>query len=172
VSDRAQLAAWRDALRDSDLDPTAKLVGFVISTWWDRNGNGAFPSKPTITAAAGLRSPRAVDQAVHRLEQAGFLDVSRSRGRSSNRYSATLPTPHSGAGLPRMAVQGSGDVNPASDDVQPRTKHPLTLHPGAGESAESAKSVSTRAARAGKKQPRARGALTPEELARLAYLDA
>jgi hypothetical protein len=154
LSERAQLARWRDAIRDSNLDGTAKLVGFVISTWWDRNGNGAYPSKPTIAAAASLRSPRAVDEAVHRLEAAGFLDVSRSKGRSSNRYSATLPTPHDGAGstmhadagLPRIPVHGLTDFNPASNGTQPCTKQPLTLHPAAPESAESANAY-TRAPR-------------------------
>ena len=71
MSERAVLAEWRDTLRDSELDPTAKLVGFILSTWWDRNGRSAFPSKPTIAAASGV-SKRAVDGAVDRLETAGF----------------------------------------------------------------------------------------------------
>jgi hypothetical protein len=148
VSERARLAEWRDALRDSKLDATAKLVGFVISTYWDRNGAGAFPSKGKIAAGASVLSTRTADAAVDRLEATGFLEVSRSRGRSSNRYLATLPTPQEAAGLPRNGLQGSEDANPASDDTQPRNSRPLTLQPAAGESAESAESVSTRAARA------------------------
>jgi hypothetical protein len=153
VSERAQLAEWRDALRDSELDSTAKLLGFVLSTWWDRNGRGAFPSKPTMAAASGL-SKRAVDGAVNRLETAGFIDVSRSRGRTSNRYSATLPTVQ-----PPARLNGP---NRASDDSQPCKSRPLTVQVAAPESAESAESVFTRASRARGKKRRAPAARFPD----------
>ncbi len=81
---------WRDAIRDSDeLDRTAKLVAFVLSTYMNGSGK-AFPSKGTIAAGAGLGSGRrAVDQAIVRLEAAGYLDVQRTKGRTSWRYTAT-----------------------------------------------------------------------------------
>ena len=62
--------AWRDAIRDSDLDRTAKLVAFVVSIYM--NGQGwAFPSKATIAEGCNLDSIRTVDVAVQRLERAG-----------------------------------------------------------------------------------------------------
>lgn len=136
MSERALLAKWRDALRDSDLDTTAKAVGFVIATYWNGRGLSAFPAKTTIAAGASLLSTRTADAAVLRLEHAGFLTVSRSRGRSSNRYIATIPTPHGDAGLTPHVGAGLNGANPASDDIQPRTELASTPQPGAGESSK------------------------------------
>jgi hypothetical protein len=96
VSGRALVHRWREALvRDSDLDSTARLVGFVISTHMQPDGSGAFPSTATIATEAGLgSSARTVIKAVRDLEQAGFLHVTRSKGRHSHRYLAVLPTVH------------------------------------------------------------------------------
>jgi hypothetical protein len=83
---------WRKALRDSDLSRTAKLVGFVISTYM--NGDGvAWPSRNTI-AAGGSVTVRAVDAAVKLLEGQGFLEVERDGrgGRTRvNQYVAVIP---------------------------------------------------------------------------------
>lgn len=140
MTERALLAKWRDALRDSDLDPVAKTVGFTISTYWNGRGLSAFPSKETIAKGAGLRSVRAADRAVLRLERAGFLNVSRSRGRSSNTYTASTPnpTPHGETGLTPHDGTGLNGSNPVSGDHQPRTELHATPSPGTGESAESA----------------------------------
>ena len=84
-------AVWRDTLRDSVLDATAKLVGFVLSTYMDARGF-AFPSKETLARGSSLGvGKRSVDGAVDRLEEAGFLNLERSLGRHSIRYQATLP---------------------------------------------------------------------------------
>jgi hypothetical protein len=111
------------------------------------NGAGeCWPAKETIRAGASLASVRATDQAVNRIEAAGFLIVGRTKGRSSNHYTAVTPhdragsTPYAGAELTPHDQAGFRRSNPASDDTQPRTtKHP-TLHADAGESAESAES--------------------------------
>jgi hypothetical protein len=69
-------AVWRDAIRDSELDATTKLVAYTLSTY--ANGRGsAYPSRATIAAGAGisLRNLRPVDAALDRLEAAGFLQV-------------------------------------------------------------------------------------------------
>jgi hypothetical protein len=124
---RPLVLAWRDAVRDSELRATVKLVAHTLSTYMDAGG-AAFPSKLTIADGASLKSERAVDAAVLELEGAGFIDVSRSRGRSSNRYQAKLPTPHADAGF--------GGANPASDDSQPRISRRPTPHVAAGEIAE------------------------------------
>jgi hypothetical protein len=90
VSRKPLVAVWRDAVRDSpDLDRTAKLVAFCLSTYMNRYGS-AWPSQDTLAAGASI-TDRAVHSATVRLERAGFLEVERSRGRSSHQYVATLP---------------------------------------------------------------------------------
>jgi hypothetical protein len=124
MSGKPKIAVWRDALRDSELDLAAKVVGHTVATFFDRSLTG-FPSKETIAAGASL-SKRATDHAILRLEAAGFLAVVRSKGRTSNLYRATLPTVHPGAGL--IGVNhASDDTNHASDDSQPCTP----VHPNA-----------------------------------------
>ena len=86
------VAAWRNFVRDSGVDPTARLVAFVLSTYMARNGNGAYPSRRTIAKGAGI-GVRAVDAAINRLEAAGLLAIERSKGHTSNTYAA--------AGIPR-----------------------------------------------------------------------
>jgi hypothetical protein len=82
-------AIWRDAIRDSALDRTAKLVAFVLATFMNRQGH-CYPSQDTI-AAGGSLTDRAVHLATSRLERSGFLTVERSKGRSSHSYLAALP---------------------------------------------------------------------------------
>jgi hypothetical protein len=72
---------WRKVLRDSSVDRTAKLVGFVLATYMD-SGGLAWPSRDTLAAGASITS-RAVDLAVPRLEAAGLLKV--------NKYLAVIP---------------------------------------------------------------------------------
>lgn len=134
---RAILAAWRDALRDSALDTTAKAVGFVLSTYFSRDGSGAFASRKTIAAGASLRSERAVYAAVRRLEAAGFLTVSVSKGRSSNSYAATLPTEHPRTRLEPSTPEHGSATDRASGDAQPCTEEASTVHPRSHESVES-----------------------------------
>jgi hypothetical protein len=83
---------WRKVLRDSSVDRTAKLVGFVLATYMD-SGGLAWPSRDTLAAGASITS-RAVDLAVPRLEAAGLLKVERDYrgGRSKvNKYLAVIP---------------------------------------------------------------------------------
>ena len=159
VTERALLAKWRDALRDSELDTTAKAVGYVIATYWNGRGLHAFPAKLTIAAGASLRSVRAVDRAVLRLEQAGFLEVERSHGRSSNTYAATLPTPHDGTGSTPSHRTGSNGSNPVPGDAQPRTALHLTPYPRRGKALKALKAFSCALTRAGnRKSARSRAA--------------
>jgi Helix-turn-helix domain len=124
---RSLLANWRNALRDSELDTTAKAVGFVIATYADAHGV-SFPSKETIAAGASLKSHRAADRAVLRLEAAGLLTVvDRSRGRMSNIYK--LITPYRETGL--------AGANPVPIGAQPRTRVRSTPYRETGERLES-----------------------------------
>ena len=123
-------AIFRDALRDSSLDRTAKAVGFVISTYMDGRGV-AFPSKATIAKGASLGDGRrSVDKAVNWIEEAGLLEVAHSRGRTANTY--RVP----GALLTAHAVRRSTahDSSPTAHETTP------TAHRGAPESAQGAES--------------------------------
>jgi Helix-turn-helix domain len=87
---RSPTIAWRIPVRESDLDTAAKAVAYTLSTYM--NGRAvAFPSKETLAAGASV-SKRAADRAVERLQLAGFLLVAKTKGRTSNRYAAALPT--------------------------------------------------------------------------------
>jgi hypothetical protein len=113
---------WRNAIRDSDLDRTAKLVAYTISTYMNGAGE-AFPGKGTIAVGAGLgKGRRAVDHAIDRIEAAGFLEVERSKGRRSFHYRATRPNV-AGAAPFNVADDATleGALNVASHDAQLRT---------------------------------------------------
>lgn len=90
------VARWRNLVRDSDVDSTARLVALVLSTYMSSTGNGAYPSKRTLADGCGLNSTRAVDQAINRLELAGLLAVHRSKGHNPNTYQALVPPPETG----------------------------------------------------------------------------
>jgi DNA-binding MarR family transcriptional regulator len=113
---------WHKAVRDSELDPTAKHVGHVLGTYMNTAGD-TFVGKKTLANGASLKSVRAVDGAIARLEAAGYLEIQRSKGRRPNHYVAV--TPHADAGF--------GEANPASDDSQPRISRQPTPHGGAPE---------------------------------------
>jgi hypothetical protein len=132
VSGRKPLVAvWRDAVRDAqELDRTAKLVAFILSTYMNGHGS-AWPSQDTIAAGASL-TDRAVHTATVRLERAGFLEVERSRGRSSHQYVATLP-------LTANAVRRSewATANGTAPNSERRSSNSERRSPESVESAES-----------------------------------
>jgi hypothetical protein len=86
---RSVVIRWRDAIRDSDLDGTAKLVAFVLSTYMDASGE-TFVSKARLGCGASV-TDRSVYDALKRIELAGLVEIVHSRGRTSNRYLARLP---------------------------------------------------------------------------------
>ena len=128
--------AWRNAIRDSDLDSTSKLVCFVISTYMNTAGE-AYSAKATLAKGASLgEGRRSVDQAIDNSEAAGYLEVTPPgklrngrlyRGRNSFRYRATTPNV---AGDARLNVAGDATLaasNVASDDSRRRTSCIPTL---------------------------------------------
>ena len=82
---------WREAIRASRLDPSAKLLAQTLSTYMDAKGE-CWPSKQTLSGDCS-QDIRVVDRAMLRLESAGFIHVERSKGRKPNRYSAIVPNP-------------------------------------------------------------------------------
>jgi hypothetical protein len=146
---------WRDALRDSDLDRTAKLVGFVLSTYMDGRGV-AYPAKTTLAEGASLgregqKGNTAVDTAIDRLEASGLLVVDRKRGRRGFLYTAVIPR-GDGAfdSLESLATAGdNGVVNPSRNGARSLADSSEIPRPGEGESVESErKRFYTRAPRA------------------------
>src|SRR5213592_1465088 len=91
------VAAWRNAVRDSNLDPTAKLVAHTLTTYMDATGK-AFPGKPALAEGSSI-DKRTVDRALSRIEARGLLRIERTKGgrqargkAATNRYTATIPT--------------------------------------------------------------------------------
>jgi DNA-binding GntR family transcriptional regulator len=108
--------AWRLAVRDSTLRPTARHVALTLDTWMDKNGH-CFPERPTIADATGL-GLRTVDAALRTLEHEGFLRVQRSRGRHVNHYYATLPNSAAAAPLNSAGAAPFEQPNSAANDTQ------------------------------------------------------
>ena len=103
---------WQKALMKSALDSTAKLVGCAIVVHADRYGREAHPSKETLMQLCSL-SERTVDEAVNRLEDAGWIGVERSYGRVANRYVCHLnPAPDAPVQRARVRVPNPAPADP------------------------------------------------------------
>ena len=87
---KSLLAVLRDAVADSDLNATAKVVAHAISTYMNKSGY-AYPGSKTIARRSSL-STRTVDKAIKQIERAGFLKVARVSGGNgkTNSYQALL----------------------------------------------------------------------------------
>jgi len=106
--------SWQQAIRDSALEPTTKLVCYTIGTHMAADGTGCYPSYQTIANEAGLHRATAIKH-VQKAVDAGFLEV---EGRlddageaASNVYRPTMPgvvvqNDHPGrAGRPPVVAQ-------------------------------------------------------------------
>ena len=135
---KSVVAVWRDAVRDSELDRTAKLVGHTLSTYANANGT-AYPSRRVLAEGASLgRGLRAVDAALRKLQDAGFLAIERSRGRSSHGYTLTLPpTAHE---MRRSEWETAQRVRGQRRTDRPPTAHESTFN-GARRAPKSVESV-------------------------------
>ena len=141
------VAVWRDAVRDSDLDRTAKLVAYTLSTYVNRFGR-AWPSRSSLAKGSSL-TDRAVDCAVRTLESSGWLLVQRTKGgkNSTNTYLIQLsPT----ANDIRRSEWQTANLTPPTANLTP-----LNSEPCSHESAESAESGATSADAAGSGAARA-----------------
>jgi hypothetical protein len=138
---KARTGIWRDAVRDSDLDSVAKCVAHTLATWLNGYGT-AYPSRETIARGASL-SVRSVERALVRLEDAGFLEIERSRGRSSHRYTIVMASTASEirrsewltANESRRSDHANGE--PQSSNSEPQSPNGVRRSPKSAESAES-----------------------------------
>lgn len=130
---RSLLAAWRDAVSDSDRSSSAKLVAHTLTTWM--NGTGScWPSMEEIARRTSL-STRTVARAIEELEAGGLLDVSRSKGRASHLY-RTLNHDTDSTSTPTQ-LPGRRRRTRTNDASNPATASP-NLDTVADESTESA----------------------------------
>jgi hypothetical protein len=112
---------WRDAIRDDrELGRTARLVAHTLSTYMNAGGH-AWPSV-ALLAIGSRMSQRGVQKALRELEAAGYLDVSFSAGRSSNSYTAILPSTVNPVRGAEWATLNRTTPNPEQNDTQPRTR--------------------------------------------------
>lgn len=86
---------WRIAIRDSQLEPTTKLVLYNLSTYLSNEGNGMFPSLDTQADGTGL-SKRSVQDHIGKAIDAGYLRKHKAglQGKkwAHNKYFPTFPT--------------------------------------------------------------------------------
>jgi hypothetical protein len=109
---------WRDSLRDdAELSPTTKLVGFVLSTYSNARGH-AFPGRRTLADGSSV-SVRSAERAIARLEAAGWVAVSRSRGGRSRTNGYALLLPQTASDVRRLEWETASlrTRNGVTDDV-------------------------------------------------------
>lgn len=129
------LAVWRDAVRDSGLDSTAKLVAYTLSTYMSGGFPSAYPAVGTLAARCGLVD-RTVQKAVRRIESAGYLVVSWSHGKSTNTYFAIVP-PAAGDALWAEWLSATAKLTSSTPKLTSLT--PSSRSPESAESAESSR---------------------------------
>ena len=129
-------AVWRDAIRDSDLAPTPKLVAYTLSTYMSADG-AAYPSRALLAKGASLGSGlRSVDGAIRELELTGFLD--NSSDRAAERVTVTKRAlPESAQALRRSEWKTAQAVRGLTDRQQ-RTKRLATAQGSTANGARSA----------------------------------
>lgn len=144
MSGRPPLAEWRDAIRDSDLDVTAKAAAWALSTYFTGDGRTGHdrqhpaPSKATLARGISV-CKRTLDAAIHRVEIAGYLFVGQSSGRRTNHYEARIPDgDNESRALPRLA--DSSRTNHANSNAQRCKSRTATVHAAASECSESVES--------------------------------
>jgi hypothetical protein len=148
---RSFVMRWRDALRDSSLSPTAKLVGHTLSTYMNAAGE-TFVGKMTLARGASLstktKGSTAVTNAIERMRSAGFLAVTppttktgRPAGRRGYQYRALIPRQHEGLAqvipLRDVGFQPPRDDEPEiprEEDGNPTSGRTEIPRPGVGES--------------------------------------
>src|ERR1700751_4733110 len=108
---------WRDAIRDSGLSRTDKLVCLLLSTYMNGQAE-TFVSKEKIAEKAGM-SIRGVDNAILRIGEAGYPVVQRSKGRRPNHYFGVSPNPELWDGVKTDSTPNRGTLNPERGSHQP-----------------------------------------------------
>lgn len=87
--------SWRASLAESGLTPSARLVGFALSTYLNERTSTAYPGGSTLAGDTGL-SLRTVRRAIKEMVAHGYLTIIEQGGikgaqRVSNTYLASIP---------------------------------------------------------------------------------
>lgn len=114
------------ALRYSGLPSGSRLVGLVLSTWWDTEGSPRAPSLPELAAAADVHVAT-VKRELKRLEEAGWIERSAGGGRGRTTIYRAAPEIPAAAEAELEKVLSSGPQQP-----------PLMATLGAGKPAQGA----------------------------------
>jgi hypothetical protein len=94
---------WTQAVGDSDLHATTKLVGYALATWMDVDGH-CWPSLAAISRRASLKNSAVCDH-LNKLADAGLLRRDKGPGHST-RYQGLSATADKG-------VRQDGVVSPS-----------------------------------------------------------
>lgn len=84
------LFTWRSAVCESALKATTRHVLLTLSLHMNERGGSCFPSVDTLASETGLNRATVIRQ-LQVAEANGWLVVSKSKGRTSNRYVAAIP---------------------------------------------------------------------------------
>ena len=69
---------WRNALFDSELSPSVKLVGLAIARYW-RPDKLCYPSISTLMADCSIKSKHTIISAIKELSDTGFIKVKKGQ---------------------------------------------------------------------------------------------
>ncbi len=116
---------FQRAIRDADLAPTAKSLGWALSTYADKKTGDAYPSAARLARDTG-RDTRTVQRAMPLLVDAGFVVIARPGGGAApHLYHLRVPTP---------GITPGGEAAPLQDThgtVPPPPPAPVRSTPGA-----------------------------------------
>lgn len=95
MTNKIKVWSWRQAVLDSGLNSTTKLVLMVLSTYMNEHGSSCFPSQRIIAGKCSL-SKRAVISNLNIAAKAGFI-VKNKLGKAGkewahNEYTASYPS--------------------------------------------------------------------------------
>ncbi|WP_416877953.1 helix-turn-helix domain-containing protein [Litorimonas sp.] len=105
MSEKPFFWSWQDAITESDLKATTRLVLLTLATFMNAKNTAAHPTQEELARCSGL-SIRAVKSNLKLAIDAGFLEVSKhgfgGQKWANNQYKAVMPTPSKGsaAGAP------------------------------------------------------------------------
>jgi helix-turn-helix protein len=105
---KSRVAAWRDAVRDSELTAAQKHVALTLSTYM--NGDAAaYPSVETLAQGCSY-SDRTVQIAIQGLRAAGYLAFDDNKGGKAKTYVFVADVPQTAKEVHRIEFERANDV--------------------------------------------------------------
>lgn len=91
MGDVKPLFTWRSAVCESGLPPTCRHVLLTLALHMNERGGSCWPSMETVASETGLNRATVIRQ-VRLASETGWLLVTQSKGKVSNRYEAAIPS--------------------------------------------------------------------------------